>query len=399
MTYPTARLDTLCRAVNVGHVGPSSMHRDPNGVPFLMGKNVGEGFLITHNIERVTQAFHNSQPKSKIHAGDVVVVRIGKSGQAAKVPEALGEANCSGLVIIKRPSGIDADFLAYYMNSPDGRRGSLSEARGSTRLTLNTGSVAATQVPVPPLAEQHRIVAILDEAFADIAVAKANAEKSIRSARALVDHYARSIFSAKEVGWGSERLGELCELISGQHIDAKDYNAERRGVGYLTGPSDFGLMHPEVTKWTEHPKRMARRDDILITVKGSGVGKVNLLDCSEVAISRQLMAIRSIAINIKYLYAFLSTKFEHFQSISSGAAIPGISRIDVLDLMCPVPAQGEQEAVVQLLDAMSGQTRRLEQVHERKLTALDELKQSLLHQAFTGQLTKMPEAELEAALA
>jgi type I restriction enzyme S subunit len=86
-------------------------------------------------------------------------------------------------------------------------------------------------------------------------------------------------------GWQARTLGELCQLVSGQHIDAKDYNMESRGVGYLTGPSDFGQLHPVVSKWTEHPKVKARGGDILITVKGSGVGKINLLDLEEVAIS------------------------------------------------------------------------------------------------------------------
>ena len=92
---------------------------------------------------------------------------------------------------------------------------------------------------------------------------------------------------AVKEGWEIRALGDVCQLISGQHIDAKDYNTEARGIGYLTGPSDFGLLNPIITKWTEHPKIKANRGDALITVKGSGVGKVNLLDEDEVAISRQ----------------------------------------------------------------------------------------------------------------
>ena len=60
-------------------------------------------------------------------------------------------------------------------------------------------------------------------------------------------------------GWPTKTLGDLCQLISGQHIDAKDYNTESRGVGYLTGPSDFGLVNPVISKWTEHPKVGARK--------------------------------------------------------------------------------------------------------------------------------------------
>jgi type I restriction enzyme S subunit len=91
-----------------------------------------------------------------------------------------------------------------------------------------------------------------------------------------------------KAGWQLKTLGQLCRLVSGQHIIFKDYNTESRGVGYLTGPSDFGPLNPVISKRTEFPKVKAKSGDILITVKGSGVGKINLLDQDEVAISRQL---------------------------------------------------------------------------------------------------------------
>ena len=151
-------------------------------------------------------------------------------------------------------------------------------------------------------------------------------------------------------GWTRKTLGQLCQLISGQHIDAKDYNAESRGVGYLTGPSDFGPLNPVISKWTEHPKVKAKCGDVLITVKGSGVGKINLLDQDEVAISRQLMAVRVTGADPRFVHAILSSTFDHFQSLSTGAAIPGISREQVLGLKIALPPFPEQQRIVGILD-------------------------------------------------
>jgi len=151
-------------------------------------------------------------------------------------------------------------------------------------------------------------------------------------------------------GWQTKTLGNLCQLISGQHIDAKDYNTDSRGVGYLTGPSDFGLLNPIISKWTEHPKIKAKRGDVLITVKGSGVGKINLLDEEEVAISRQLMAVRVTGADPRFVHAILSSTFDHFQSLSTGAAIPGISREQVLGLPIALPPLAEQQRIIGLLD-------------------------------------------------
>lgn len=153
-----------------------------------------------------------------------------------------------------------------------------------------------------------------------------------------------------KAGWEIRPLNDVIRLISGQHIDAKSYNTERRGTGYITGPSDFGEIHPSISKWTEFPKVKAKKDDILLTVKGSGVGKINLLDAEEVAISRQLMAIRVNGANLRYVYAFLNSVFDHFQSQSTGAAIPGISREQVLGLRIPIPPFYEQRRIVAILD-------------------------------------------------
>jgi type I restriction enzyme S subunit len=156
--------------------------------------------------------------------------------------------------------------------------------------------------------------------------------------------------AAMKAGWQKKTLGQMCQLISGRHVDAKDYNTDSRGVAYLTGPSDFGPVHPIISKWTEYPVAKAKKGDILITVKGSGVGKINLLDLDEVAISRQLMAVRVTGANPKYVLSYLSSTFDHFQSVSTGAAIPGISREQVLGLEIAMPPLSEQQRIVGILD-------------------------------------------------
>jgi len=143
---------------------------------------------------------------------------------------------------------------------------------------------------------------------------------------------------------------DVAEVISGQHIEAKDYNTERRGIGYLTGPSDFGDLTPLVTKWTEHPKRFAIAGDTLVTVKGSGIGSVNFMQEERLCISRQLIALRPSGVDPLYLFWFLSSQFAVLQARGSGAAIPGLSREDVAGLRLHVPPLPEQRRIVAILD-------------------------------------------------
>ncbi len=98
-------------------------------------------------------------------------------------------------------------------------------------------------------------------------------------------------------GWVWCRLGEIIELISGQHVEANDYNDNGDGFPYLTGPVDFGELVPIISRWTKKPKVFAIKNDILITVKGSGVGKTNTCNLDKIAIGRQLMAIRACTVS------------------------------------------------------------------------------------------------------
>ena len=397
--WPTKPLQSLCEDVNVGHVGPSSMHRDPKGISFLMGKNIGTGVIYTHNVERVTEGFHRSQPKSKLRPGDIVVVRIGKSGQAAKIPDSFGEANCSGLVIIKQPHGIHPDFLVYYLNSPIGRGYSLSQARGSTRLTLNTSSVAETLVPVPPLAEQRRIVGILDEAFEGLATAKANAEQNLQNARALFESHLQAVFTQRGHGWVETTIEEVCIIGDGNHSSnypTKDELVEvgvpfiraTNMVGGRISGDDMRFLSPQ--KHAQLKKGHLKTGDILITNRGE-IGKTAIVDADydNANLNSQIAWLRcQEGMDNKFLFHVLNSGDiqQHFESSKSGAALQQFTIKQLKALKVPSPPKPQQLSIVEQLDALSEETQRLESLYQRKLAALDELKKSLLHRAFTGQL-------------
>ena len=111
-------------------------------------------------------------------------------------------------------------------------------------------------------------------------------------------------------------LGEVIELNSGQHLLAQEHNEVGKGIPYLTGRSDFGPKHPVPTRWTETPKVVAEPEDILVTVKGSGVGKTNKLVSEQIAIRRQLMAVRVTGADSDFVHLVLLNAADHFQKAS-----------------------------------------------------------------------------------
>jgi type I restriction enzyme S subunit len=180
-------------------------------------------------------------------------------------------------------------------------------------------------------------------------------------------------------GWTWCRLGNIIDLISGQHIVNSEYNGNKQGVPYLTGPSDFGDRNPIFSKWTEKPKVLSMKGDILITVKGSGVGKVNVLHEDNVAIGRQLMAIRKISLPEEFLLLYLKTKYHQLQSIKVGIAIPGISREDILNMKLPLPPLPEQHRIVQKVNTLFQQIDHLAESSDQSEHTRKRLRRVLLH--------------------
>ncbi len=359
-----------------------------SGVQFLTVTNILEGSVDLEKSKKyISKEQYKNYSHFTINNGDIVTACSGGSWGKSAIYD-LDEKlilNTSTLRL-RFYNDLGDNYYLYYLTKTKYFKDSLSKYITGQQPNYGYSHYSKIPIPLPSLPEQQRIVAILDEAFAAIAKAKANAEQNLKNAKELFEGYLQGVFENKEGEWEEKKLGQIILLISGQHIDSKEYNIEHKGIGYLTGPSDFGLLYPTVSKWTEFPKKNSIKGDLLITVKGSGVGKINLMKDNELCISRQLMAIRPINIDGSFLYSFLSTKFSYFQSLSNGAAIPGISREDVLNLKIPFPNIDEQQIIVKKLDALYTETKKLEAIYYQKINDLEELKKSVLQKAFSGEL-------------
>ncbi len=153
-----ATFEQLAERVTVGFVGSMKHEYVESGVPFLRGQNVRENRFDPDGMLYVGRSFHQQLSKSALRPGDLAVVRSGAVGVTCVIPDSLPDANCSDLVLIQRPLGFVPQYGAYYMNSLAKRH--VAAGKVGVALThFNTKSVAALAVPLPPLAEQVRIVA------------------------------------------------------------------------------------------------------------------------------------------------------------------------------------------------------------------------------------------------
>lgn len=152
---------SVAERVTVGHVGPMKDEYVEHGVPFLRSQNVRANRFDPGGLKFISEAFHRRLGKSALRPGDIVVVRSGSVGVSCVIPADLADANCSDLVIVKAPRGVLPAFGAYYMNAVVDTR--VAAGRVGVALThFNTQSVAELPLPVPPMAEQHRIITEVD---------------------------------------------------------------------------------------------------------------------------------------------------------------------------------------------------------------------------------------------
>ena len=167
--------------------------------------------------------------------------------------------------------------------------------RGASYPAVTDNDVLDVEIPTPPPDIQHRIVTRLDALLAEVAEARRLHTEIAADTDHLLVAALRTSFEELSSSVPPARLGDrtIAEVFPGQHVMSTDYSSAPPGTPYITGPADFGTKFPVISKWTAKPTVMSKPGDVLFTVKGSGVGKVNVASADEpVCIGRQVMAVR-----------------------------------------------------------------------------------------------------------
>jgi type I restriction enzyme S subunit len=255
------------------------------------------------------------------------------------------------------------------------------------------------EIPIPPLPEQQRIVGVLDEAFASLAIAQANTEKNRQNARALFESHLQSVFTQRGEGWVETTLPALCDPLR-----IITYGVIKLGD---ETPSGIPCLRTSNVRWlrinTEGMKRIApslsaeysrtilQGGEVLVNVRGT-LGGVAVVE-PEMAgwnVSREVavVPVDHQRINPSFLAYLIGSGVSQqwLGGVKKGAAYTGINIEDLRLLPIAVPKHSEQKRIVAELDALASETQRLEGIYQRKLEALAALKKSLLQQAFSGQL-------------
>lgn len=290
------------------------------------------------------------------------------------------------------------NWLIYYLNATD-----LNEyVSGLTVPKLNQGNLRQINIPVPPLPEQRRIVAILDDALEGIAAAKANAERNLRNAREVFESQREHLLSRGEQDWDEKAIGEVCEIKHGFAFQSK-YFTDDGGYVCLT-PGNFfedgGYRdRGSKTKYYSGPVPegfllSAGQMLVAMTEQAPGLlGSPAIVPEGQNFLHNQRLGLicpkqGSPWVNEFFFHVFNRPSFRRaVHRTATGVKVrhTSPSKLGQIGVSFPVSERGQRN-VATAIEAIQQQASCQQQVIHQKLAGLDELKASLLHQAFTGQL-------------
>lgn len=394
--WQTKKLGQVCERVTVGHVGITSPYYREAGILFLRTQNVGKSSLILHDVRFVTPEFHASLRKSAVKSGDVLMSRvITDTVNCALIPPTLGPANCANVVLIRPGPQLLPEFLVYYIQSPEAQRHLLDHKVGSAQLVVNTTVAREWPILLPPLAEQKRIVGILDKAFAALATAKANTEKNLQNGRALLERYLSTLFDQPNGNHKTRPLISLCSFFTDSAHRTPKYDAA--GIPALR-PRDvvngrLNLREVARVSKAEYEIQTKRHrpapGDIVYSRELSYGWAVILPKSPPVCLSQGMCIFRpSAEVEPVYLLHMLNGPVgrQQAQRAAVGAAHPHINLSDIKSYAIPVLPIPEQRKIAKNLADIQNAAMQIQRCCESKYTKLDELKKSLLHEAFNGRL-------------
>ena len=329
----------------------------------------------------------------------LVVSRFGMSKECTRFVAGKFFLNDSGLTVRPRDNRLAQRFLDYQILSLNDRIFELG--KGSAQKNLDVPAFRQIDIIIPDnIADQQRIVAILDEAFDGIATARANAEQNLQNARAIFESHLQAVFSQRGEGWVEKLLGDVCEFENGDR--GKNYPNRHEYVESGIPWINTGHIQPDGTLSMEEMHFISREKfdslrsgkirpgDLVYCLRGATLGKTALVTpLNEGAVASSLVILRpSPILHSRFLYFFLTSPAGQglISGFRNGAAQPNLGARSVAKYPISLPPIDEQERLLTRIGDFRDEAKRLESLYQRKIDALDGLKKSLLNQAFSGNL-------------
>ena len=372
-------------------------HYKEGGIPVLKIQNIKAFKITLKKMDYVNSDKFHELRRHNYTDGDIIMTKLGNPLGESAIVQGLDEGLVVADLVRIRAQKVDTKYLCYHLNSPITSAYINSQQKGTTRPRVRIAVVRDLPIYAPSLAEQQRIVAILDQAFADIEKARANAEQNLKNARELFDGYLQQVFSQRGEGWNEFTLGEVSSEFgrgkskhrprNDESLYGGDYPFIQTGdvrncnhviKGYSKTYNEKGLAQSKLWK----------KGTICITI-AANIAETGILgfdSCFPDSIIG--LVVNPKITRVSYVEFLLQSFRLILQEKGKGSAQDNINLSTFENMKFPFPDIQTQENIIAELRGFTNSKERLEKVYLTKLESLDELKKSLLQKAFSGELTK-----------
>lgn len=429
--WPLQTLDSLTTEVTVGYVGTMSNEYVDKGIPFLRSLNVNPFLINPNDLKFISSEFHSKLKKSTLRPGDVVIVRTGKPGTCAVIPEWLEEANCSDLVIVRCGPNLRPHFLSYWVNSVATHHVS-AHLVGAVQQHFNVGAAKTMLVASPSLNVQDQVLSILRalddriallretnatlEAIAqalfkswfvdfDPVHARARGEQPAGLAHEVAalfpDSFEESELGMVPKGWGVQPIRDVVEgVYDGPHATPpeSDVGPVFLGIKNLTGTaldlSDVRhIADEDFIKWT---KRVTPKAGDIVFSYEATLGFFALIpDEVKCCLGRRLALIRPMAIDGHGHFWFHQFVAAPFQRHLDKHTIQGatVNRIALKEFP-GYPVLNPPSELKQAFEVRAAAIWHKIHLNQKQAQTLANLRDTLLPRLISGQL-RLPDAEAQ----
>ncbi len=391
--WGVAQIESVSSLVTNGFVGTVTPYQTDKsiGVIYIQGYNVRENKIDLTNVTYVTPEFSKKQQKSILHTGDMLTVQSGHIGTSATVPPELDGVNCHAIIITRFDNKIiDSRYVAYYLNSSQGKSRTKGLEVGSSILHINTKDLKKFHIPVPPLSEQRKIAEILS--IADKAILKT--ERLLIALRERKKGLMQLLLTGQvrfpEFGnkWESHKLGDLIKPIVRKEKIEPNKQYSLIGVKwYVTGVHIHNVISGDQIAIDSLSR--IQESDILynkmwVTKNAFGIARKEH-DGAYGSSEYPQFTPKPNKVDVNFLgFFFHNAQFQHnAHRLCKGTT--GRARLnpgDFLDIEVQIPRIEEQIIISDFLQACDVEI----QLFSRKLEALKQQKKGLTQKLLTGQI-------------
>lgn len=333
----------------------------------------------------------NEMKRFELNSGDLIMSCSGTMGKIAIVPDNIKRGIINQALLKLSPSSkVSTVFLKLWMQSENFQESLEKHSKGAA--IKNVASVAILkkiEIPLPPLPEQQRIVAIIDEVFEAIAMAKANAEQNLKNAKELFESYLQDVFETKGEGWEEKTLGDIGKPSMCKRI-LKDQTSSEGDIPFYKigtfGKTPNAYISKDIYDLYRTKFSFPKKGDILISASGTIGRRVRYDGEPAFFQDSNIVWIDNDETQVLNDYLYVFYEFCDWQP-SKGATIARLYNSNLTSIKIAFPKSlEEQKNILKKINALSLETKRLEAIYQQKINDLEELKKSVLQKAFAGEL-------------